>query len=37
VPDGMKAFVLAADAQESFDSIITEHVRVIGILRRSAA
>jgi len=27
VPEGMKAFVLASDAQASFDEIIAEHVR----------
>jgi hypothetical protein len=37
VPGGLKAFVLAADAQDAFDSIVTEHVRAIGIPLRSAA
>ncbi len=36
-PDGLRAFVLAANAQELFDSIITEHVHGAGIPRRSAA
>ncbi|MEI6233672.1 MAG: hypothetical protein WCT04_11505 [Planctomycetota bacterium] len=37
VPDGLRAFVLAATAQEIFDSIIAEHVHRAGIPRRSAA
>jgi len=37
VPEGLCAFVLAANAQEVFDSIIAEHVRSTGIPRRSAA
>jgi hypothetical protein len=37
VPDGLRAFVLAARAQEIFDSIIAEHVHRAGIPRRSAA
>jgi hypothetical protein len=37
VPEGLRAFVLASDAQEVFDSIITDHVHGAGIPRRSAA
>jgi len=37
LPDGLRAFVLSAKAQEAFDGIITEHVRSIGIPRRTAA
>jgi len=37
VPVGLRAFVLAATAQESFDSIIAEHVHRAGIPHRSAA
>ena len=37
VPEGLRAFVLAEDAQEMFDSIIAGHVGKIGILRRSTA
>ncbi len=36
VPGGMKAFVLAADAQTIFDGLIAEHVRSKGIPRRKA-
>lgn len=37
VSKGLRAFVLAADAQTTFDSIISEHVRSTGIPRRTAA
>ena len=37
VPEGLRAFVLAESAQQIFDSIIAEHVRIAGIPRRSAA
>ncbi len=37
VSEGMKAYVLAENAQVTFDSIIAEHVRSAGIPRRSAA
>ncbi len=36
-PEGLRAFVLSANAQEIFDSIISEHVGRIGIPRRSIA
>ena len=34
---GLRAFVLAANAQEIFDGLISDHVATIGIPRRSAA
>ncbi|MEI6232900.1 MAG: hypothetical protein WCT04_07605 [Planctomycetota bacterium] len=37
VPEGLRAFVLAPDAQSTFDSLVAEHVRTAGIPRRSAA
>ena len=37
VPAGLRAFVLSADAQSIFDSLISEHVRASGIPNRSAA
>ena len=37
VPAGLHAFVLSADAQSIFDSLISEHVRASGIPNRSAA
>jgi hypothetical protein len=37
VPEGLRAFVLASDAQASFDAIISGHVRSTGIPRRIAA
>ena len=35
VPEGFRTFVLAEKAQECFDRIIVEHVRSIGIPRRT--
>jgi len=37
VQEGLRAFVLAPDAQGTFDSIITQHVKSSGIHRRTAA
>ena len=37
VPEGVRAFVLSADAQERFDSIISRHVTATGIPCKSAA
>ncbi|MEI6235331.1 MAG: hypothetical protein WCT04_19920 [Planctomycetota bacterium] len=37
VSAGLRAFVLAANAQEIFDGLISEQVAKIGIPRRSAA
>jgi len=36
-PDGLRAFVLASDAQAVFDSIIAAHVRSLGLPKRAAA
>ena len=36
-PDGLRAFVLAANAQEIFDAIIAAHVRSMGLPKRAAA
>ena len=37
VPEGLKAFVLAENASETFDRIVSDHVRFAGITRASAA
>jgi hypothetical protein len=37
LPEGMRAFVLAANAEEIFDSIVSKHVRTTGIPQRTAA
>lgn len=37
VPDGLRAFVLSADAQAAFDAIIASHVRAKGISRHQIA
>ncbi len=37
VPEGLRAFVLAANAQDIFDAIIAAHVRSIGLPKRIAA
>ena len=36
-PEGLRAFVLTADAQSLFDSIVSQHVKRDGIPRRIAA
>ena len=36
-PEGLRAFVLASNAQETFDRIVSEHVRVAGIRHETAA
>ncbi len=37
VPEGLRAFVLSADAQDRFDSIISRHVSTAGIPRKTTA
>jgi len=37
VPEGLRAFVLSADTQGRFDSIISHHVSAVGIRRKIAA
>lgn len=37
VPEGLRAFVMATNAQAVFDGLIAEHVRRTGILSRKAA
>jgi hypothetical protein len=37
VPEGLKAFVLAEKGQDTFDRIVSDHVRFAGIPVRSAA
>jgi hypothetical protein len=37
IPEGMRVFVLVAEAQTIFDGIVAEYVGAVGIPRRSAA